>query len=231
MMSTVAILAAGLLAQATPPPKAAARWPAIVPLHATIDVSQYAPMAAFTIFGTNRKPTYLIECGTGAMNDAHSGDNPRDDYVYYYSGDWDCGLKRVGEKRPVPPTLLAEGGEGRDVGWPNRGRFYAEELAGRCADYPEYGSVRHFLLRGMRISMSVTHVRTETPMPERQTRAVARFLSFRFDLRVEPDPAATTPLAQPPEVEDPFVRGEVAVPPLWFRVTGTCDVVRPRRQK
>ncbi len=188
-------------------------------------------MLAFTIFGTNGQPMYLIQCGTGAMNDAHSADNPADSDLYYYSGDWDCQLKPVNEERPIPPTLFAEGVGGRDAHWPNRGRFYAEELAGKCADYPEYGSVRHFVFRGMKISMSVTEIRTNTPVPERETWAVARLLSFRFDLRVEPDLAATTPLARPPDFEDPFVRGEFAWAPLWFTISGKCDVIRPRGAK
>jgi hypothetical protein len=42
--------------------------------------------------------------------------------------------------------------------WESRARFFAYELTGKCGDYPDFGLIRHFRLRGMQLTLSLSNV-------------------------------------------------------------------------
>ena len=52
-------------------------------------------------------------------------------------------------------TLLGEDGS---PAWHTRGQFSWDQLVGDCGDYPEYGRVRHFRLRGFELTLAVEDV-------------------------------------------------------------------------
>ena len=84
----------------------------------------------------------------------------------------------------VETNLLVE--EESLAAWYSRGRMFPKELSGACGQYPEYGRVRHFSLRRMRLTLSFENVEF----------AAADQLQ-RFELRVDvvPDASATTAIA------------------------------------
>jgi hypothetical protein len=50
-------------------------------------------------------------------------------------------------------SLLAEDGS---PPWHTRGQYHLNDLVGACANYPEYGLLRHFRLRGFELTFSVS---------------------------------------------------------------------------
>ena len=52
-------------------------------------------------------------------------------------------------------TLLGEDGS---PAWHTRGQFSWHQLVGDCGDYPEYGRLRHFRLRGFELTLAVEDV-------------------------------------------------------------------------
>ena len=101
-------------------------------------------------------------------------------------------------------TLLTDNPhQSRD--WESRGRFLADELFGSCARYPEYGAVRHFRLRGMRITLSLADIvfDTSTGVGDRSANGLMGLSSFRFAFSVEPDSTAQSEIAELPGYEEP----------------------------
>jgi len=96
-------------------------------------------------------PVYKLEC--------HNGDYD-DQTEMNFSGDFQCALFAVKNGALMSGNLLAADTENeRSSGWWNRGRMRSEQLRGECLKFPEYSSVRHFRLRGMRIALRFTDVR------------------------------------------------------------------------
>jgi len=97
----------------------------------------------------------------------------------------------------VPPLscLLNEGvretersllGEDDLAFWYSRGQFYWDELVGACGDYPEFGRIRHFRLRGMLITL-------EAQDPEIREESLAY---FKLRISVKNQPSAHSLLAE-----------------------------------
>lgn len=49
------------------------------------------------------------------------------------------------------------GSDSRPI-WHTRARFHGKELIGECGDYPEFGRVRHFKLRGFELMLRASNV-------------------------------------------------------------------------
>jgi hypothetical protein len=100
-----------------------------------------------------------------------------------YAGTLDCRLMEASAGE-VETNLLVE--EESLAAWYSRGRMFPYQLSGACGDYPEYGRVRHFSLRRMRMTMTFDNVEF----------GAAGQLE-RLDLRIDvaPDASATTAIA------------------------------------
>ena len=127
-------------------------WPVVQSLDEsfTITVPSKAVVKTF-IRDLAGRATYLFICRTG---DDESVPN------VFYSGDLDCRLIPA-ERGEVEANLLLEAP--RLAAWYSRGRMFARELQGACARYPEYGSVRSFRLRGIRLTMTFDKVVSASP--------------------------------------------------------------------
>jgi hypothetical protein len=187
-------------------------WPNIVPLReSAVFTEGVAASADWTIRGAEGKPLYRIACHT-------SGYEQDPDFVY--SGDFECRLASL-YSREAQSTLFTDNPQqSRD--WESRARFLAEELVGKCSSYPEFGSVRHFRLRGMRITLSVTDFVLDTVQQEEAPGHRLGLKSFRFQLAVERDPRAVSALAEPVPYVEPLYRD----PDHPERLVRNCDVVR-----
>ncbi len=80
---------------------------------------------------------------------------------------------------PLTCVLIPEGGrtnlldsDGSNGPYQTRGRIAGEDLVGACADYPEYGRVRHFRLRGFELTVSFSDIEPSSPKPDRAEYAI-----------------------------------------------------------
>lgn len=164
-------------------------WPKVAPLEKTFYFSDgRAADIKLVINSTQGEPAYTLECHTFA----YEGDPSFD-----YSGDFECRLTSS-RAHSVYSTLLTDvPDQSRD--WQSRGRFLAEELEGLCRNYPEFGQIRHFRLRGLKLTLAIHDIEfTKNPLDKKPTPLVLpRFKSFKFGVRIEPDEGAKSEIAEP----------------------------------
>ncbi len=193
-------------------------WPQIVPLQKSVSFPDARQAeATLEILGVDGKPLYLLQCHTKE----YEGDR-----AFVYSGDFECRLKSLYELDKYSTLLTEDPLQSRD--WESRARVFAEELLGACGRYPEYGRVRHFRLRRMRLTFEFSDLRFE----RRSIREVwegkpAELRSFHFGVRVEPDPGALSTIAEPaPFAEPPSLSEPLYTHPEAPKVSSRrCDVV------
>jgi hypothetical protein len=167
-------------------------WPVVVALHRSFDFSDASSAAvSLEIFGGDGDALYRLDCHTWRYEGDHDFD---------YSGDFECRLTSLYAK-DVYSTLLTDNlRQSRD--WESRARILAQELVGRCADYVEYGRIRSFRLRGTRLRLEFSNVKT-VKSPESATRGPWALRSFRVRVSVEPDRGARSPIAEGVKVAVP----------------------------
>lgn len=190
------LIAAHLSSTSTALARVVFRWPQVV----AVRRSFYFPdadkaRASLEIVGVNGAPKYRLQCYAPGAKRSQFDPYPE----AMYSGDFDCHLYPLyGASQGVVTLLVskqAAGGEsyGRAV-------VGGADLTGSCARYPEYGDVRHFLLRNMEITFRYSDVRADAePGGEAPT-----LRSFRLTVSVVRDVDATStqaeavPFAPPP---------------------------------
>jgi hypothetical protein len=175
------------------------KWPVVAKLEKSVYFEDaHKAEAKFTIVGDDGKPLYLIECHTWEYEK---------DPDFDYSGDFECRLTSLYSPNYYSTLFTYNPKATRD--WESRARFLVEELQGKCGDYPEYGRVRHFRLRGMKITLSINDLKIKANADHAIKKESPQIQSFRFDLLVEPDPAALSEIAEPvPYAEPPRVHPE-----------------------
>jgi len=165
-------------------------WPNVVGMKKSVDfpVAKNA-IVELPVLGTQGRPLYVLECRGRGINI---------DRDFEYTGDFECRLKSLYTIDRYS-TLLTEDPL-QERSWESRGRFLSEELTAGCSEYPEYGRLRHFRLRGMTLTLELSQMSFEDlPRPGDQERA--KLLSaFRLTVVVQPDPDALSTIAE----EAPF---------------------------
>lgn len=139
------------------------------------------------IFGLNGKLLYDIKCYPGG----YSGDKDFD-----YSGFIDCRLISKYSEEKVS-TLFADS-EDQTSDWENRGRFLPGHLYPGCAEYPDWGAKRTFLLRGMKITLELKNIRFD----DATNRNVAG--DFDFSITVINHSGANSALSEFSNVKEPY---------------------------
>lgn len=171
---------------------AAQDWPRTRSFSKVFDFP-HAEQAELTVRleGEEGRVLYVLECHNWLFEKDPSFD---------YSGDFECRLIPLYEKSMFSTLLTDDPHPTAD--WQSRGRFLIPELLGKCATYPEYGRVRNFQLRSMRVRLELSNMvfRASAPTASRVGRGLA---SFRLAVSVQPDPNALSPIAQPPAVPAP----------------------------
>ena len=167
-------------------------WPIVQSAARTFDFAngQRADVS-FDVNGPDGQILYRLECHNWTYDQ---------DPGFDYSGDFECRLTPTYEKTKYSTLLTDDPEQSRD--WESRGRFLVPELLGKCAAYPEYGRLRTFRLRGMRLRLELTNLRFSTAVPS-VTGGPRGLSSFRFVIKVQPDPNAQTPIAAIPSVAEP----------------------------
>ena len=170
-------------------------WPEVARARRTFDFPDARNASVrLKIRGTNRRPLYLLQCQTR--------DNARNSN-FAYSGDFECRLTSLYSSDAYSTLLTDDPQQSRD--WQSRGRVFAEHLIGRCGDYPEYGRVRSFRLRRMKLTLEFSHLRfvqgRRTQNPSEPETSLLE--SFRLEVRVEPAPDTLSEIAEPVPYGEP----------------------------
>lgn len=175
------VFAFGICAQAS-------KWPEVVPMHKGYHFTNARTSEIdLSVLGAKGEPLYRMECHTFEYEK---------DPGFDYSGDFECRLKSLYSDDAYSTLLTEEPQQTRD--WQSRGRFLAEEIEGKCADYPEFGRVRHFRLRGIKITLTISDVVFRAHSEKALARKEGSLLkSFRFDVKVEVDSKATSAISEP----------------------------------
>jgi hypothetical protein len=189
--------AGSVLANGSPPHRS---WPAIAPYSQEFSFPDgKSANASVIIKDTNGHPLYRLECHTFTYSDPD----------FDYSGDFECRLVSLYSKEPWSTLLTDDPQQTRD--WQSRGRFLAAELEGTCGKYPEYGTVRHFRLRAMQLTLEISNFKLlpKDVAKSGSGESLPRFQSFRLHIKAAPDISATSEIAERPAVpESPCAYGK-----------------------
>ena len=150
----------GLLMLTNPaaPPVQVDGMPVIQPVHAEYvfkDPHMRGVDTPFVLYFKDVEDTqrYKFEC--------HDGEYA-DDSEMTFSGDFQCALFMFKGMTVSAVNLLAANTRNeQSTDWWNRGRMLAKQLRGDCLAYPEYSTARHFRLRGMSLTLAITHIEWE----------------------------------------------------------------------
>lgn len=163
-------------------------WASIKSLKTVIHFSDNkAKEAKIVINSSNDKPLYLLECYLG----------PHEDRNFDYSGDFECRLTSLYSQETYSTLLTDNPKQSRD--WESRGRFLKEQLIGKCADYPEYGKIRVFRLRKMKIQMILDNIN----FVKDTVRGELKIEGLDFNLTIDNDPTALSRIAEPVIYKEP----------------------------
>lgn len=196
-------------------------WPAVGTMRRSFNFPEARnALLELPILGVNSKPLYLLSC---------RGRDLHHDPDFEYTGDFECRLKSLYSTDRYSTLLTYNPLQERS--WESRGRFISESLYGQCADYPEYGRVRHFRLRGMKLTVELSRITFERAHRPGDLEESELLKSFRLEVAIERDPSALStiaedvPFAEPPslplngdvvrgyacaEVRSNHIRGEVS---------------------
>lgn len=232
-MAVMAVLLAMMLARGSAETGEAAGsnkvWPTIQPYSEAFDFRNgQAAAASIAIRDVAGKQLYHLECHTFLFEA---------DPTFDYSGDFECKLTSDAPES-VSTLLTSDPDQPRD--WWSRGRFLAEELEGRCGDYPEYGRSRSFRLRGMELHLELSNIKLAAAVDDPAERK-PRFAAFRFKVTAKPDASATSALAECPKVPPCYkgtppcsshqARGWLPNNPLKLAARGRLEGVGWRRSR
>lgn len=156
-------------------------WPRVRPVDTAVTFVDVGTKGGtpliLTIRDAANQPVYRLECHDGD----YDGDAP-----ISFSGIFQCALFALDDGKIVSGNLLAaDDHDERSTDWFNRGRMIASQLRGRCASIPEFGTVRHFRMRGMRMTLRFSDIRWSRRDPSQLDR-------LTVSVTITPDPSATT---------------------------------------
>jgi len=189
---TVVFLWAGVLRAIGDPAASQEPFPPVKPLHTSVSFLRASTASLeLRLVGANNAALYKLDCHTWT----YEGDPD-----FAYSGDFECRLIPLYTQTSYSTLLTDLEHPTRD--WQSRARFLVLELLGQCGGVPEYGRIRTFRLRGMRIQLSLDMVRTQSGVVN-ATMSPVGLASFRFTVDVRSDPTATTAIAASTSVSTP----------------------------
>lgn len=165
-------------------------WAEIKPVRATYHFPQAEnAKVKKIIYSKDGKPLYTLECyaypvipQTGEFN---------------YSGDFECALHFYSNRHGYSTLLTELPYADRD--WESRGRFLTAQLIEPCGAYRDLGRKRTFRLRGLKLTLNLTHVLFDNQKQNLSNDAPA-LKSFDLEIAVVPDPTATSEIAATPRL-------------------------------
>jgi predicted RNA-binding protein with PUA-like domain len=163
------------------------RWPNVLPLRETFYFHDAGRAKIdLTIRTIEGSPSYVLHCRAPSFVLA-------DDVAF--GGDFDCHLHSLYAKDSYESLLIDDPLDPAEAH--SRGEFWVEDLAGSCRNYPEWGAVRNFHVRGMRIRIELTDLEfLHSKAAEKKSAGVSRLRSFRVLIAVSPDDSALSAIAE-----------------------------------
>ena len=165
-------------------------WPAIQQLHVEFAYvrpqkeGDDAPFLAYIQDAKGNK-VYRFECHDGGYYD--------EDYDLHFTGDFQCVLFPYKHDTISAVNVLATDTHAeQSKDWWNRGRILARQLRGKCLNYPEYSTVRHFRLRGIAFILTIKDIAWDPAVGGKEP-TLAKF-TLGVDALTDPD--AKSPVAE-----------------------------------
>jgi hypothetical protein len=158
-------------------------WPVIQKFDLEIKIDANSERIFFSIPIRNQagRVLYTLACIGGSTS-----------YLDHLGGKMDenfnspmCFFLGEGDK-DVTGKLLCEDGAAH---WYSRGQIYFSELVGVCGEYPEFGKLRHFRLRGMMLTIQFQNIDLDSS-------GLPRFMNIHISGR--PDRSVTSEIAERP---------------------------------
>jgi hypothetical protein len=183
---------------ASPVWSADARWPELkeVTVNFPVDFATQKIEIDLPLSDKTGKVQYLFWC-RGGSEEYLATQTVGDDFLV---GPFSCGLKSA-DKHP-DGNLLGEDGSPL---WHTRAQYHYDQLLGKCGDYPEFGWIRTFKLRGFQLTLAVSDVKIN-PSGE--------ITYFRFGVYLKPDKSAIGAISQRPDYLSPYGEGR------------SCEIIR-----
>lgn len=151
-------------------------YPAPAPTAETFAVSDVSKAdISLHIKTRGGRDLYTLQCHSAG----YEGDSS-----FNYSGDFECRLILSSGQNTYSTLLTEDLDQSRD--WESRGRFFSASLRGECAKIPEFGAVRNFKLRGMRLTLRILD-------PKFQNN---KLRSLKLSVAIAPDPYAHRVIAE-----------------------------------
>lgn len=167
-------------------------WPNVHSATANMHFSQPSNTTSkLHILGQDSKPLYLLECHLG----------PFEDPLFDYSGNFECRLSSLYTQDTYSTLLTDNINQTRD--WESRGRFMIEEITGSCTNYPEYGRIRHFRLRGMELTLKITNLVDQMELDAGHKSGRPTIVQLDLNVTVRPDTSARSAIAEVPNYREP----------------------------
>ncbi len=169
-------------------------WPVITDLDTTVTINTSAEKISykFSMKDQSGKILYSLFCYGGSTEYL---DNLSDSSGSNFVGPL-CFLLAIGEKKYADESLLCEDGS---APWYSRGQINDyKQLVGACGQYPEYGCLRHFRLRGFVLTLHFINIvldKDESPV--------------KFDVKItaHPDKNISSSIAEQTGYLSPFKKG------------------------
>jgi hypothetical protein len=159
-------------------------WPKITPISKTFYYDADRISLSLDVRNEHGEPAYWFGCH-GADFKGKPVDPFHDDEWNYY-GLFDCHLHDLHDKRG--DNLLSYNAKDPRENF-SRALTLPLQLQGRCAEYPEWGRIRHIRLRGMLITLEFTDLKLDKEN---------LVTSFRFNVHIAQDNDARSSFAEPP---------------------------------
>jgi len=171
------------------------RWPAIKKQQFVFHFMKgKSDFFSVPVLSSEGHPVYRLDCADaeGSKNLPSASD--------VWTGDLECHLLSSREEHPSYQSLLvAKSDPSVSAG---RAVFVAYMLKGKCAAYPDWGLVRPFFLRGMKIVLAVSDVVYEPYSSETHYQGIR---SATLTISISPDASATSSLALPSRYAEPKI--------------------------
>jgi hypothetical protein len=161
-----------------------------------ISVSDKPNFLSYPIKGIDGEDLYWLLCfsGTDKALDKLSGESGIN-----FVAPFACRVSTENEQFSERTFLAEQSGISY---WHTRGSFSFRELEEPCGSYPEYGRVRHFELRGFKLTLVVSNIINSDSR-----------MGFTLDIEVISDNNAATPNAKPITMPRPkWVNGKCELP-------------------
>jgi len=189
----IPFLSLGLLSQS--PVIYSSDWPSIRPFNVTVSINMSDEKIHFSIPILNTKGSivYRISCHGGSQSYC---DEELEDLLGSNFVSPMCFFMSDASKPSTLGPLLAEDGSAH---WHTRAQVHFSDLIGLCGDYPEFGRLRHFRVRGMAITIHFQQVDLDANGQPSQ---------LQVNISGDHDPTATCSYVEVPDYLHP--RGDCA---------------------